>query len=246
MWSRTKPQREIPKESKSPPDSKEDNKSSSQILIHPKENIHLSNMKKQPKQESNNLIVPKNPVEKKNELIKIKIKTHDKSSLGNLHIIGLEKFSTKHLISNRNDMIFQLKSFRPIMNRSKRKKLIKEYPMLSLVFKCNSKQTFINLILKMSSVFKNFVKIYLTKFFIRHLHLRQIKEITGLMAYRQTLYDAMDEPEILNTTSHSSNNLIKNFCKGLVNFVVIFYDDLIKEGIFPKPNYCDLENEQRR
>ena len=135
----------------------------------------------------------------------------------------------------------ELKSFRPIMNRNRRKMLLQLYPILSKIFKCTSKYKFMQLISSLNLEYKQLMKTYLTKFFIVHLHLRQLKNISGLMAYRHIIYDSIDNPEILSTVSNNSNNLIKNFCKGLVNFVVIFYDDLIREKILPKSTHSPLK-----
>ena len=112
------------------------------------------------------------------------------------------------------------------MNRQKRRMLLEKYPILTRIFNCNSKNELINILFAMPSEWKQFMKLYLEKFFIMHLHLRQIKEFSKLMAHRNYIYEAIRDPEILRGNMSFANNLVKNFCKGLVNFVVLFYDNL--------------------
>jgi hypothetical protein len=72
--------------------------------------------------------------------------------------------------------------------------------------------------------------------FLVHLHLRQIKDFYELMQHRQNIYDALEDPESLEQGVNFANNLVKNFCKGLVNFIVMFFEELIE---------CNMLEEKR-
>ena len=169
-------------------------------------------------------------------LIKVKVKTNCVSSLGNLPILKNNKITTNNLISQRDFGLLELKRFRPITNRDKRRKILRLYPVLEKLFKCSSKNKLVEILICLSEKYKTLIRTYLKRCFILHLHLRQIKEISGLMANRQTIYDIIDTPELLKGNMSFANNLVKNFCKGIVNFVVLFYEDLKKENFLPIPD----------
>lgn len=121
------------------------------------------------------------------------------------------------------------------MNRENRKKLLEKYSGLWKVFQCKSKNKFIEILRGLEKYIRRLLKDYLRHHFLFHLHLRQIKDISGLMKNRQMIFEAIDDPEILDSNCTFSNNLIKNFCKGFVNFVLIFYEDLKVIYRFPEP-----------
>ena len=86
---------------------------------------------------------------------------------------------------------------------------------------------------QVDSQWKNFIKFYLTRCLIFHLSIRQLKNVSELMRHRQNLFDSLHEPELLISKINFSNNLIKNFCKGISNYVIMFYDDLIEQKMIP-------------
>lgn len=127
------------------------------------------------------------------------------------------------------------KKNRRITKRKKRKGLIGMYPVLATLSRCNSKIKMLKIFKSLTSPWKRFIRNYMSKCFIYHLHIRQIKNFGELMRQRQNLYDALDDPEILMEKINFSNNLVKNFCKGISNFAVMFYEELLEQGLLPPP-----------
>lgn len=219
--------------------AKKSNKIKAQLRLEPRENLALNT----PQPHSNRLLQvsanPKHdsPQRGAHKLMNVRIRYHCTSSLGMAPVIT-EGFSTKRLIKNRAQEVAQLKRYRPIMNREKRKKLLKKYSGLSRLFNCKSKNKLIQILGGLGREIRVLIKVYLRRHFLFHLHLRQIKDISGLMKNRQMIYEAVDSPEILLTNCTFSNNLIKNFCKGFVNFVIMFYEDMKVRYSFPE---CEVQ-----
>lgn len=163
----------------------------------------------------------------------MRIKIGVTSSLGGKSPIINEEFCTKNLLSGRYEKLLKLKKYRPSMSREKRKKILSNYPFLARLFFCNSKINLIRLFYDMPIIYKNLLRLYLEKIFILHLHLRQLKDFSKLMIQRHSIYKAIDDPEILKGNMNFANNLVKNFCKGVLNFIVIFYEDLKNLELLP-------------
>ena len=138
---------------------------------------------------------------------------------------------TAYLVANRHQEIERLKIFRPIMSRNKRRKILRAYSMIKRISKCNSKMELTKIFTSLNSKWKKLIKKYMENCFLIHLHLRQIKDFSELMQHRQNIYDALDDPAILDQRVNFANNLVKNFCKGFVNFVVMFLENLIEMGL---------------
>ena len=147
---------------------------------------------------------------------------------------NLMKMKTSYLIKNRQKKIEKLKCYRPIMSRTKRRKIIKVYPMIKRISKCNSKIELIRIFTSLTKKWKKLIKKYMERCFLIHLHLRQIKDFSELMFHRQNIYDALEDPIILESRVNFANNLVKNFCKGLTNYIVMFFDELIETGFIDK------------
>lgn len=159
--------------------------------------------------------------------------------LQNLNKITIFK-NTKNISDNQNKIDF--KHFRKVTNRKKRKSLKRKYPFINLLSKCNSKIKMFHIFKEISSEWKSFLKLYLTNWFILHLHVRQIKNISDLMKHRQNIFNSLDDPELLITKLNFSNNLIKNFFKGISNFFVMFYDELVEFFMIPGLNQNSKTN----
>ena len=147
---------------------------------------------------------------------------------------------TSYLIKNRQKQIKKLKHFRPIMSRNKRRKILKVYPMIKRISKCNSKTELIKIFTSLTKKWKKLIKKYMERCFLIHLHLRQIKDFSELMHHRQNIYNALDDPIILESRVNFANNLVKNFCKGLTNYIVMFFDELIDCLLYTSPSPRDL------
>jgi hypothetical protein len=141
------------------------------------------------------------------------------------------KNSLKKRNLSRNDVLDDLKASLPKMNRGLRKFILKKYPCLKKLFYCTSKYQLRNILFELSHDFKVLLKKYMQQCFILHLHVRPISNINELLKQRRVIYEAISNPNILNGNKSFANNLIKNFCKGLVNFIVIFYNDLVQKGL---------------
>jgi hypothetical protein len=158
-----------------------------------------------------------------------------RSSLGDFRALHPNNSSNSHFVKQREKGLAELRRFRPIMNRDKRRRLLGMYPELSRLFLCSSKNKLSDILLTLPETFKHLMREYLKRCFILHLHLRQIKEFSGLMANRQTILEVIDSPLLLKANMSFANNLVKNFCKGVVNFVVLFYEELRREQLLPVP-----------
>lgn len=153
------------------------------------------------------------------------------------------ELSIEFVKKNRDKLMEKLKRYRPRMNQKKRKVILQIDPWIYKLFHCRSKSKLITVFLKLPKQYKDFIKIYLEKCFILHLHLRQIKNLFQLMEHRQSIYAAIDDPEILQGNMKFKNNMVKNFTKGVVNFIVLFYEDLKKIKLLPKVKLLKVNSE---
>ena len=144
---------------------------------------------------------------------------------------NIPKINIKH----DQNKILHLKSLKQRINRKKRQELLLEYPLLSRISKCKGKAEMISIFKRLNKKWKFLIKKYMEQCFITHLHIRQIKNFSELMKHRQNIYEALDDPESLNFKVSFGNNLVKNFCKGLSNFIIIFYNDLVVAGFLRGP-----------
>ena len=131
-------------------------------------------------------------------------------------------------IHNSDDNKCLLSRSRRKTNREMRKSIIQTCDVIRQFNICNSKLKIYSLFKNLNPKWQNFIKKYLSEWFILHLHVRQIKDFSGLMQQRQNLFEAIDHPEVIMEKITFNNNLIKNFCKGVINFIFMFYDELIK------------------
>lgn len=138
--------------------------------------------------------------------------------------------SIENIFTESNNKIENLKIFRKIVNRKKRQNLLDNNLFLKKITICNSRSLLANYIFETSNEWKILLKKYIKDWLILHLHLRQIKNFKKLMSHRQFLFEAIDDPDILNDGLGLENNMIKNFCKGFVQYIAMFQDELIQEG----------------
>lgn len=137
---------------------------------------------------------------------------------------------TNKFILDKKKKLENIKKLRKTMKRSKRKKIIRQYSFLNQISKCNSKIGLFHIFVSLTTDWKRLLKNYMERAFLFHLHIRQIKDFAELMSQRQNIYEAIDFPDILNTRVNFKNNLVKNFCKGFLSFVVIYSEELIENG----------------
>lgn len=166
------------------------------------------------------------------------------SSLANL---GNDSPFSDKFMTQRDLGLSEMRRFRPIMNRFKRRLILNKYPPLARLFHCSSKNKFSEILTHLPETFKRLIREYIKRCFILHLHLRQIKEFKGLMARRQIILEVIDQPDLLKGNMNFANNLVKNFCKGVVNFVVLFHEELREEGFLPssrKPSQAPLPEKE--
>ena len=125
------------------------------------------------------------------------------------------------------------RKFKPRMNNKKKKSLLQRCEILKKLSLIRTKDALINFFIFLNKSWKLFMKIYLKNFFLIHLFIRPLKNPFPLMRQRQFIYDSIDNPENFLSNIHFSTNIIKNFCKGVVNFVIIFYEDLERINLLP-------------
>jgi len=165
------------------------------------------------------------------QIVKVHIEASDKINSENSKKIA--ELSIGSLKKHRDKIISNLKRHRPRMSQKKRKVILEKDPWIKKLFQCRSKSNLISIFLKLPEIYKEFIKIYLEKCFLLHLHLRQIKNLFQLMEHRQCIYNAIDDPQILLGNMKFKNNMVKNFAKGVVNFIVLFYEDLKRIHLLP-------------
>ena len=119
-----------------------------------------------------------------------------------------------------------LRKIKPRMNNKKKREILKKNDILRKLSCIRTKEALINFFIFLNAPWKNFIKDYLKKHFLRHLFIRPLKDPFSLMRQRQFIYDSIDNPENFLSNNQFSTNIIKNFCKGIVNFVIIYSDDL--------------------
>ena len=76
----------------------------------------------------------------------------------------------------------------------------------------------------------------MTECFIYDLYIRRLENKMFLLSKREFLFSLIEKPDLLNTDCHFDNNLLKNYCTGIANFIYQHYDD-IKKQIFIQNKY---------
>lgn len=153
------------------------------------------------------------------------------SSLKHYQMRYQEKMTSKKFVLKRNLEMKKIKLLRPRINRNQRQRVLQKHPPLKKMFACISKLRLKNILESLSEQFKVLLRVYMKHYFIVHLHIRQIKKFDKLMNLRGLIFEAIDSPEVLIKNRNFGNNLVKNFCKGFINFIVLFYEDLTHFGL---------------
>ena len=155
--------------------------------------------------------------------------------------LGLKKDLKSQNFSNLKSKIhnFNLKNnqyskFNFCIKRKTRKYVIEKYLTLNKILFCNSKNDLIKIINSLNLKWKKLIRNYISGFFLYHLHIRQVKDVPLLMKNRECFYKSITTPEILKKNTKLTNNIIKNFCKGFVNYILIFFQSLLKSNLLPK------------
>ena len=99
-------------------------------------------------------------------------------------------------------------------------------PEILTLKRCNSKTQFRRILLKLNPEWKKVIKFYMTECFIHDLYTRRLENKMFLMSKRDLLYRLVDNPELLTKDCHFDNNLLKNYCTGIANFVARHYKDI--------------------
>ena len=85
--------------------------------------------------------------------------------------------------------------------------------------KCNSKSVLQKILSNFPEKWKLIIKFYMTDCFVHDLYTRRLENKMYLLSKRELLYRLIDKPELLAMDCHFDNNLLKNFCTGIANFV---------------------------
>lgn len=97
-----------------------------------------------------------------------------------------------------------------------------------LLKKCNTKKAFKEVLGKLSTHWKHMIQYYLKDCFIYDIYNRKLECKLQLLAKRETLFAVVADPNLLDSGCHFDNNLVKNFCTGLANFIKRFYSEIVK------------------
>lgn len=134
------------------------------------------------------------------------------------------------------DLSRNFRCFRRTINRQKRKALLSKIPVLRRLSGCTSKRKLKLICEHLSPKWRSFLALYVSRFLILHLFVRPIKGRKNQLQYRQFLHDAVQNPELLDNRNRFKANDVKNFCRGVINFVIMFYDELLEKGIISEPS----------
>jgi hypothetical protein len=173
------------------------------------------------------------------KLNNIKTKTRSNRVRRICHMSESSEFSNQnnnnYNAKNKQNLIpvDKFKSLLPKATRAKRKQIFKSYPILKKLFYCTSKYQLQNILFELPFQFKVLLQEYMSKCFIFHVHMRPINNISQLLLQRNVIFNAIMDPQILNGNKSFANNLVKNFCKGMVTFLVLFYNQLVANKRFP-------------
>lgn len=142
---------------------------------------------------------------------------------------------TKENESNSENRQATLSNRRRIRTQRKKKrisknKILKTFPEIERLRRCTSKANLRRILLSLDAEWKRIIKFYMTECFIYDLYIRRLENKMFLLSKRQLLYTLIDNPELLTTDCHFDNNLLKNYCTGIANFILNHYDD-IKEAL---------------
>ena len=105
-------------------------------------------------------------------------------------------------------------------------------PEIDKLKKCNTKNSFKKVLGSLSAEWKQLIKFYLTDCFIFDLYTRKLEDKKHLLSKREVFYTVIENPGFLDLDCHFDNNLVKNFCTGLSNFLRKNYQkmkEVIKE-----------------
>ena len=110
--------------------------------------------------------------------------------------------------------------------RISKNKILKTFPEIERLRRCTSKANLRRILLSLDAEWKRIIKFYMTECFIYDLYIRRLENKMFLLSKRQLLYTLIDNPELLTTDCHFDNNLLKNYCTGIANFILNHYDDI--------------------
>lgn len=112
---------------------------------------------------------------------------------------------------------------RKTKNKNKNLKKNSKYQILpneiDKIKKCNTKNSFKQILTGLTPEWKDLIKFYLTDCFIFDLYTRKLEDKKHLLSKREIFYSVIENPDVLDLDCHFDNNLVKNFCTGLSNFL---------------------------
>lgn len=107
--------------------------------------------------------------------------------------------------------------------------------------KCNTKNSFKQILNSLTPEWKELIKFYLTDCFIFDLYTRKLEDKKHLLSKREIFYSVIENPDVLDLDCHFDNNLVKNFCTGLSNFLKKNYQKM-KDAIAEEKAEQEREN----
>ena len=113
------------------------------------------------------------------------------------------------------------------LNLLKRQRKIKKNKILpieiKMIKKCTTKKQMIKLLKDLDYKWKKLIKFYITDCFIFDLYTRKIENKYKLLENREIFYNIIENPDLLQIDCHFDNNMIKNYCSGLANYLKKHY-----------------------
>ena len=117
-----------------------------------------------------------------------------------------------------------------------KKKVLKQFPQMENLRKCTSKSGLKKFLKILSPKWKRIFQFYMTDCFIFDLFIRRLENKMFLLSKRQFLFSLIENPDLLTSDCHFDNNLLKNYCTGIANFIYQHYDEMNRQ-IFCKNKY---------
>jgi hypothetical protein len=115
-----------------------------------------------------------------------------------------------------------------------KKKVLKHFPQMENLRKCTSKTGLKKFLRLLTPKWKKIFQFYMTDCFIFDLYIRRLKSKMFLLSKRQFLFSLIENPDLLTADCHFDNNLLKNYCTGLANFIYQHYDEIKKQMLRKK------------
>ena len=104
--------------------------------------------------------------------------------------------------------------------RERRKAVNKIKYELRKLKKCSTKYALKKFLTRCSGYARGLLLFYMRECFVFDIFTRRLECKKYLMSKRQFLFRIIEDPRVLDSDCHFNNNILKNFCTGIANFLI--------------------------